>query len=386
MPIARRLSTMSPYIFQRLGEKMEARKASGHPVIDLGISDPDLPPSAAVVTALQQAVDGKGAHRYPPYDGTQALRQAVARYYARQFGVSVDPDRQVLVTLGSKEALVHLLFALVNPDDVVLAPDPGYPAYFMGGPLLGARTVALPLTRRHHFLPVLSDVPTADQRKARLLYVNYPNNPTGKVASLAEFKEWVAFCREHDTVLVSDLAYADIVYEGRAHSALEIPGAQDLVVESITWSKGHSMQGWRVGALVGAPDLLAAISCVESNINAGVFLPIQAAAAVALEEDHPAILCRQYRDRRDYAYRKLVEMGLGLARPEGAVYCWVEAPGGDGDRFAEAALEKGVAVTPGSAFGPQSQDHVRISLTHPIEVLQEGFGRLAQAVPETVLR
>lgn len=365
---------------------MDALETTGRHVVDLGISDPDLPPSSAVIAALQRAVAGKDAHRYPPYEGTAVLRRAVARYYTRQFGVSIDPERQVLVTLGSKEALVHLMFALVNPGDVVLAPDPGYPAYFMGDSLVGARTVSLPLTRRHHFLPALQDVSTADHKNARLLYVNYPNNPTGKVASLKDFKEWVDFCRAHDTVLVSDLAYADIVYEGRAHSVWEIPEARELSVESITWSKGHSMQGWRVGALVGSPDVLAAIACVESNINAGVFVPIQEAAAVALEEDHPAVLCRQYRDRRDYAYRKLVEMGLGLARPEGAVYCWVEAPGGDGDRLAEAALAKGVAVTPGSAFGPASRDHVRVSLTHPVEVLQEGLDRLAQAVPEALLR
>lgn len=378
--LADRMQALAPYVFQSMAWDMARLAAQGADVVDLGISDPDVPPAPPVVATLAASAANPTAHRYPPYRGTAGLRRAVAAWYRRQFDVAVDPEREVWITLGSKEALVHLTLALVNPGDVVLVPDPGYPSYRMAGALFGARTVDVPLSPSPDFLPNLGAVSAADAAAARVLYVNYPNNPTGAVSSLAALGEWVAWCRRHDAVLVSDLAYAELVYEGRAHSALEVPEAKSCVLESLTWSKGHSMQGWRVGALVGGADLIEAVGRVEANVNAGVFVPIQAAAGDALAHDHPDGLRRRYRARRDLVVERLAAAGIRIPPPAGAVYCWVPVPGGDGDRLARAALEAGVAVAPGSAFGPASRGYVRISLTHPEAVLERGLDRLQRVL------
>ena len=377
--LADRMQALPPYVFQSIAWQKAKLTARGADVVDLGISDPDLPPAPPLVATLAAAAARPAAHRYPPYRGTAGLRRAVADWYRQEFEVSVDPEREVWITLGSKEALVHLTLALVNPGDVVLVPDPGYPSYRMAGSLFGARTVDVPLSPAPDFLPNLGAVSTADAAAARVLYVNYPNNPTGAVSPLAAIREWVAFCRRRDAVLVSDLAYAELVYEGRAHSALEVPDAKPYVLECLTWSKGHSMQGWRVGALVGGAHLIEAVGRVEANVNAGVFVPIQVAAAEALGHDHPDVLRRRYRARRDLVVGRLAEAGICIPAPAGAVYCWVPVPGGDGDRVARAALEAGVAVAPGSAFGPASGGYVRISLTHSEAILERGLERL-QAV------
>jgi LL-diaminopimelate aminotransferase len=376
--LASRINNLEPYVFETLGHRIAALRAQGHNIVDLGISDPDLPPNSEVIARLAGEARRPAAHRYPPYAGTRALRQAVADWYQERFQVSLDPEHEILITLGSKESLVHLALAVVNPGDVVLAPDPGYPAYAMAGALFGAETHYLSLRPEHGFLPRLDEVPDQVRERARLLYLNYPNNPTGRVAPPGAWAEWARWCQPQGTVLVSDLAYADIVFEGRAASVLEVPEARDLAVESLTWSKGHSMQGWRVGALAGSHQIIEAVRRVESNINAGVFLPIQAAAETALREDHPEALRDRYRRRRDLAVTMLRAAGFRLVTPEAAVYCWVAAPDGDGDRLAEEALGAGVAVTPGRAFGPSSRDHVRISLTHSRAELQEGLERLAR--------
>lgn len=374
--LADRMAQLTPYVFQSIGWEMARMRARGADVVDLGISDPDLAPSPPVVATLAAAAAHPNSHRYPPYRGSSRLRRAVAAWYRRHFDVELDPEREVWITLGSKEALVHLTLALVNPGDVVLVPDPGYPSYRMAGALFGAATVDVPLSPAPHFLPDLSQVAARDAARARVWYVNYPNNPTGALAPPAAMADWVAFCRQHDTVLVSDLAYAELVYEGRATSVLQVPGAKPWVLESLTWSKGHSLQGWRVGALVGSAELIEAVGRVEANVNAGVFLAIQEAAAEALTHDHPEVLARRYRTRRDLVVAGLAQAGIRIPAPPGAVYCWVPAPGGDGDALARAALAAGVAVAPGSAFGPASGGYVRLSLTHPEAVLARGLERL----------
>ena len=375
--LADRMVQLTPYVFQSIGWEMAQRRARGEDVVDLGISDPDLAPSPRVVAALAAAAARATSHRYPPYRGVSGLRQAVAAWYRRHFDVVLDPEREVWITLGSKEALVHLTLALVNPGDVVLVPDPGYPSYRMAGALFGARTVDVPLSPAPHFLPDLSRLAPGDAAQARVWYVNYPNNPTGAVATPAAMRDWVAFCQRHDTVLVSDLAYAELVYDGRAASVLEIPGAKPWVLESLTWSKGHSLQGWRVGALVGSAELIQAVGRVEANVNAGVFLAIQDAAAEALAHDHPETRARRYRARRDLVVSRLADAGIAIPVPPAAVYCWVPVPGGDGDALARTALAAGVAVAPGSAFGPASRGYIRLSLTHPDAVLARGLDRLA---------
>jgi LL-diaminopimelate aminotransferase len=375
--LADRMAGLQPYVFQELARRMDLLRSRGADVVDLGISDPDLPPAPEVVATLAAAAAGPANHHYPPYRGAASLRQAVADWYDRRFGVAVDPEREVWIALGSKEALVLLSLAFVNPGEAVLVPDPGYPSYHMAGVLFGARTVRVPLSPAPRFLPCLDRIAPEDAAAARLMYVNYPNNPTGAVADLDQYRSWVTFCAERDAVLVSDLAYADLVYEGRPVSALEVPGARDHTLETITWSKGHSLQGWRVGAVVGGAALIEAVGRVEANINAGVFLAVQAAAAEAIAHDHTAWLRERYRRRRDVVVERLLAAGVAVDRPPAAVYCWLAAPDGDGDGLAARALDNGVAVAPGSAFGPASRDHVRISLTHPDAVLEKGVDRLA---------
>jgi LL-diaminopimelate aminotransferase len=382
MRFAERMAALPPYVFDAIGRELARRRAAGEDIIDLGISDPDIPPAPRLVERLTAEAHREASHRYPPYQGTYALREAVAAWYRRRFQVSVDPDRDVLITQGSKEALVHLALAVVNPGDVVLVPDPGYPAYAMAAWLSGATPVSVPLAAERGFLADLEAVPRDVARRVRLVYLNYPNNPTGRVAPPEAWQAWVDWCRAYDVLLVADLAYVDIVYAGRATSALGARGGRTVTVESLTWSKSYSMQGWRVGALVGQPDVLSAIRRVESNINAGVFLPIQAAATEALAGDPGEAVVSRYRDRRDFAVGRLRSLGFRVGAPEAAVYCWVEAPGGDGDRFAAAALDAGVAVTPGSAFGPLSRPYFRISLTHGLKELDRGLARLGRvAVP-----
>jgi LL-diaminopimelate aminotransferase len=372
---AARLARLAPYVFGEIGRRVAERRAAGADVVDLAMSDPDVAPAPAAVAALADALGEPGFHRYPPLAGDPGLQAAVAAWYARRFGVRIDPEREVLITPGSKEVLAHLALAFVDPGDAVLVPDPGYPAYRMPGELFGARTVFVPLRPENGFLPDLDEVRRIGSG-ARLWYVNYPNNPTGRVAPPEALAAWLAFCRAAGVVLVSDLAYADIVYEGRAHSVFEWPEAREVALETLTLSKGARLQGLRVAAVVGAPELVAVVARVEGHLNAGVFRPLQRAAATALTAPDPAV-DDVWRPRRDRVCEGLRAAGYEVVRPDAAVYCWVAAPGGDGDRFFERALAAGVAVTPGSAFGPGSRAWVRIAFTQPLDRLEEALARLA---------
>ncbi|MGC8486990.1 MAG: aminotransferase class I/II-fold pyridoxal phosphate-dependent enzyme [Clostridia bacterium] len=374
--LATRMDTLPAYVFQDLARELERRRAAGADIIVLGMSDPDLPPPRRALLSLTEAVHQADAHRYPPYPGTRALREAVAGWYQRRFHVTLDPDHEILITQGSKEVLVHLALALTNPHDVVLVPDPGYPAYLMAGALFGAANVPVPLRLEGDGGPDFDAVPPDALRRARLLYVNYPNNPAGCLAPAGLYEELSAWAMSQGMVIVSDLAYADLVYDGQATSLLAVEEARPWCLETVTWSKTYSMQGWRVGALAGDARLVAAVARIEANINAGVFLPIQAGAVSAIAEPlAPKILAR-YRTRRDRAVRILAEAGLPVRTPPAGVYLFVRAPGCDGTAYARAALERGVAVTPGAAFGPHGHAYVRISLTHPDERLEEGIHRL----------
>jgi LL-diaminopimelate aminotransferase len=376
---AERLARFSDYIFQDLARDVARRRSRGQDIVDLGLSDPDLPPPARALKALRTDLDSPDAHRYPPYRGTVALRQAVADWYRRRFGVDLDPEREVLITLGSKEALVHLALAFADPGDVVLIPDPGYPAYRMAGLLFGLNTVPVVVDAEQEGAFRLDRVEDSLRRRARLCYLNYPHNPTGWLAPPDLYERLVDWAREEGVVLVSDLAYADLVYEGRARSLLEVRDGRPWCLELVTWSKSYSMQGWRVGALVGDADLVGSVAKVEDNINAGVFRPIQAAAAAALAQDPSPDRLARYRTRRDRAVARLQEAGFDVAPPPAGVYLWIRAPGGDGAAFARRLLEAGVAVAPGIAFGDQGRPYVRVSLTHADQDLESGIERLVKA-------
>ncbi len=378
MLTAQRMRTLPPYIFAEISQEVRTLERQGRSVIDLGISDPNQPPRPSVSRALCEAANTDSSHRYPPSQGTDALRRQIADWYRRRFHVDLDPDREVLVTLGSKEALVHLSLAVVDADGLVLVPDPGYPAYFMPHALFGFDQATVPLTPRNGFLPVVSLVHAGDLERAQLMFVNYPNNPTGAVASREFWNDLVREARRWDFVICSDLAYADLVYEGRAVSVLEIPEARSVAVESITFSKSYNMQGFRLAAMVGAEEILDALWRVESQINSGVYSAIQAAGVRAILEGPSPEVLESYRARRQLLGQGLTDLGLEFEWPRGAVYFWVTIPAGwsDSETYANHLLhEAGIAITPGTAFGPSGADHIRVSYTRPLNDITQALSK-----------
>lgn len=376
MLIADRAEHLTPYVFSVLDRKIAEVERSGRRVINLGISDPNQATRPEIIDKLCQAAAERRSHRYPPLGGLPELKKAVARWYWERFNVRLDPEHEVLITAGSKEALVHLALAVVNPNGLVLVPDPGYPAYRMPHALFGFAEREVPLRPEHGFLPVISSVHAGDLERAELLYVNYPNNPTGAVADRAFWRELVREAARWDFVICSDLAYADIVYQGRATSVLEIPEARGLAVESVTFSKSYNMQGFRLSAMVGSSAILDAFSRIEGQINAGVYLPVQAAGIEALRLGPDPVVLETYRERRQILGQGLSDHGLEFAWPDGAVYFWVRVPGEEsGDRYADRLLnEAGIAVTPGSAFGPEGTQYIRVSFTVPLDQIVTALG------------
>ncbi|BDG60665.1 LL-diaminopimelate aminotransferase [Caldinitratiruptor microaerophilus] len=385
---ARRIESVPPYLFAEIDRKRREVAARGVDVISLGIGDPDLPTPDFVVERMAQEIRDPRWHRYPDYEGHPAFRRAVASFYRRRFGVEIDPDREVLALIGSKEGLAHLIWAYVDPGDVVLVPDPAYPVYLTQTRLAGGEPYVMPLRRERGFLPDLGAIPTDVARRAKLLFVNYPNNPTGAVADRAFYEEAVAFCRQHDILLVSDNAYSEMTFDGFvAPSALEVPGARDVTVEFWSLSKPFNMTGWRIAAAVGNADALyRALGIVKTNLDSGQFTAIQMAAAAALESPEAEAFIRRmnavYARRRDMAVQALRRMGLDVEAPRGTFYLWVPVPAGHtSTSFATLLLEKaGVVVTPGIGYGPGGEGYVRLSLCLPDERLQEALDRMTAQV------
>lgn len=382
MPVAQRIEQMPAYVFAELADAKARIEATGHRVIDLGASDPDWPPHPSVVAALAFAQEAH-AHRYPPYRGWRPLREAVAKWYQRRFGVQLDPDREVLITNGSKVALVHLALAVVDPGGLVIVPDPGYPAYRMPGYLFGCSLRTLELDPRRGFLPDFHQVKANDWERAQLIYLNYPNNPTGAIAPLQFWEQAVEWARRWDVVICSDLAYVDMVWDGRATSVLEVPAAKECAVESLTFSKSYSMQGWRLGAVVGNAEVIEALYKVESQVNAGVFLPIQRAGVVALELGPQEEALAAYRARRQWMAEALEALGFAFTPPPATLYFWLPLPGGlDGKEYAQQLLRRAhLLVTPGEAFGEAGRHFVRVSLTRPQSELERAVAAWKEALP-----
>ncbi len=370
MLTAERTRDLPQYVFAELDQEIRTMRQKGQMVINLGISDPNQAPRQEVLNALTESVKSTDSHRYPPLRGMLDLRRHVAEWYRQRFGVRLDPEREVLITVGSKEALVHLSLAVVDQDGIILVPDPGYPAYSMPHALFGMDQRRMNLVREHGFLPVISEVRAGDLERAQLMYVNYPNNPTGAIADRAFWRGLVEQARRWDFVICSDLAYSDIVYEGRVSSVLEIPEARSVAVESITFSKSYNMQGWRLSAMVGSAEIIDALYRVESQINGGVYTPIQEAGVVALELGPDPAVLESYRERRQILGQGLAEMGLSFEWPKASVYFWVGLPEalGTAEDYARRLLhEARVAVTPGTAFGPHGGQRIRVSFTNPLD-------------------
>jgi LL-diaminopimelate aminotransferase len=383
MQPSNRLSQIPPYLFAELEKKIAAKKAAGIDVISLGIGDPDTPTYPAIVAALQRAVTDAATHQYPSNRGRQDFREAVAAFYKRRFGVTLDPDTEVMPAIGAKECIFNLNLAFLNPEDVALASDPGYPVY-TGGPLLaGAEAVLMPLKPELGFAPDLSAIDAETLRRAKLMFFNYPNNPTGAIVPDGLFEEIVTLARDNDILAVSDNAYSETTYDGYvAPSFLQTPGAKEVGVEVFSWSKGYNMTGWRCAAIVGNADAIAAYWRLKSNIDSGNFEAVQLAGIAALEPEVDAEVAKMnavYARRRDLVCDALTAAGVNVTKPKGTIYVWAPIPDGyanSAEYCAHVLDEAAVVISPGGAYGPSGEGFFRISLTTPDDRLLEAVERL----------
>ena len=380
---AQRIATIPPYLFADLDRRRQEVQARGVDVINLGIGDPDCPTPSEILERFHAEADKPEHHQYPPYEGLAAFRRAAATYMKKRFGVDCDPDREILAAIGSKEAIAHLVWAFVDPGDVALIPDPAYPVLRAHTLFCGGKPYSLPLRPERGFLPDLDAIPRDVLDRAKLLYLNYPNNPTAAIADLEFFERAVDFCRRNDLLLCHDAAYVDVTFDGyRAPSVLEVPGAKDVAVEVHSLSKSFNMTGWRIGFVAGSAKAIAALGIIKTNTDSGQFGAIQMAAAYALTEAPSELLERQcaiYARRRDLMVQALRAAGIDAPHPRGSIYLWCPVPNGeDSASFCGRLLEeKGVLVTPGPGYGEAGQGFFRVSLTVPDERLAEAARRLA---------
>jgi LL-diaminopimelate aminotransferase len=379
MQPSKRLERLPPYLFAELERKIREKKAAGVDVISLGIGDPDTPTPEPVIAALAAAGADPGTHRYPSNRGRPELREAFGRFYERRFGVALDTETEVVPALGAKECVFNLNLAFLDPDSIALAADPGYPVY-TGGPLLaGAEAVLMPLLPERGFAPDLDAIGGDVAARARLLYLNYPNNPTGAVVPDGLFERAVEFGREHDVLIVHDASYTETTFDGYvAPSFLETPGAKEVGVEVFSLSKGWNMTGWRTAALIGNAEAVNAYWHLKTNIDSGMFEAVQLAAAAALDGGPPEEMRVIYQHRRDLVCDALAEIGVEVTRPKGTIYVWAPVPEGHTSAsYCELVLEEsGVVVSPGGAYGPNGEGFFRISLTVPDARLAEAMERL----------
>jgi LL-diaminopimelate aminotransferase len=382
MRSSKRLDQLPPYLFAELERRIREKKDAGVDVISLGIGDPDTPTPELVVAALTEAAESPGTHRYPSNRGRTELREALARFYGRRFGVELDPETEIVPALGAKECIFNINLAFLDPRDVALAADPGYPVY-TGGPLLaGARAELMPLLPERGFVPALDAVA---HENVKLMYLNYPNNPTGAIVPDGFFEEVVEFARKHDVLVVHDASYTETTFDGYvAPSFLETPGAKDVGVEVFSLSKGYNMTGWRAAAMVGNADAVEAYWKLKTNIDSGMFEAVQLAAAAALDrgDDEPKRMSEIYARRRDLVCAALAEIGVAVTPPKGTIYVWAPVPEGHTSAsFCELVLEEsGVVVSPGGAYGPNGEGYFRISLTVPDERLAEAVERMRSSL------
>jgi LL-diaminopimelate aminotransferase len=384
MKPSERLDRIPPYLFAELERKIAEKRAAGADVISLGIGDPDRPTPALVVEAMREAVTEPETHKYPSNRGRAEFREAVGDFYARRFDVQLDPETEVIPAIGAKEAIFNLNLAFLDPGDAALAADPGYPVY-TGGPLLaGADAVAMSLVPELGFVPDLQAIAPADCARAKLAYLNYPNNPTGALAPEGFFERVVAFAREHDILVVHDNSYSEIAYEGhRPPSFLATPGAKEVGIEVFSLSKGYNMTGWRCAAVVGNVQAIETYWRLKTNIDSGLFDAVQLAGVAALSPDADAEVASMnelYRKRRDLVCEALAKAGVHVTPPKGTIYVWAPVPADfeSSVAYCEHVLERtAVVISPGSAYGPSGEGWFRISLTTPDDRLAEAVERLA---------
>lgn len=381
---AERLDALPPYVFARLDELKARAREQGLDLIDLGMGNPDGSAPQPVIEAAIAALQNPDNHGYPPFEGTASFRQAITTWYQRCYGVELNPDSEALPLIGSKEGLGHLALAYVNPGDVVLVPTPSYPAHFRGPLIAGAKIQPIHLTAEQNWLIDLNTIPEDVARQAKILYFNYPNNPTTATAPREFYEEVVKFARHYEILLVHDLCYAELAFDGyQPTSLLEIPGAKEIGVEFHTLSKTYNMAGWRVGFVVGNSDVIQGLRTLKTNLDYGIFSAIQKAAETALQlpDEYIKEVQHRYRTRRDFLIKGLGELGWDIPVSQATMYLWIKTPVGQGStEFALDVLQQtGVVITPGNAFGEAGEGYVRISLIADCDRLGEVLRRFKQA-------
>jgi LL-diaminopimelate aminotransferase len=379
---SKRLDRLPPYLFVEIDRVKNELMAAGKDVVDLGIGDPDLPTPPEIVEALREACTDPATHRYPLQRGLPSFKAAIARWYEKRYGVALDPEREVLPLIGTKEGIGHLPLAIMDAGDIALIPDPAFPIYPAATWLAGADVHCIPLTEQEGFLPDLASVPGSALRHARLLFLNYPNNPTGAVADLEFFKGAVDFARENGLVVLNDAAYSEIVYEGPRVSLLQAEGAKDVGIEFHSFSKTFNMTGWRLGFAIGNPHALEALATVKDNVDSCVFTAIQRAgeAALALPQSRLDELVDIYRGRRDVLVDGLHKAGWNVPRPHATFYIWARVPTAErSQEFSARLLERGqVVTTPGVGFGEGGDRYVRMALTTTEDRMAEAVARITR--------
>ena len=378
---SQRLQGLPPYLFAELDRMKQEQVKKGVAVISFGIGDPDLPTPPHIIQALSAAAADPKNHQYPSYEGMLTFRKAAADWYRTRFGVSLDPATEVLTLIGSKEGIGHLPLAFVNPGDVVLVPDPAYPVYQAGTLFAGGETYCMPLTPARDFLPDLGAIPAEVAKRAKILWLNYPNNPTGAVAPREFLAEAVAFARRHRLILAHDAPYSEIAFDGyRPESILNIDGAKEVAIEYHSVSKTYNMTGWRIGFAVGTAQILAGLGRIKQNMDSGVFQAVQYAGIAALSGPQQCVAdnCRIWQERRDVLIAALREMGFSVATPKASFYAWVPVPAGftSSSFCADLLAKAGVVVTPGNGFGAAGEGFARIAFTVNVDRIREAMDRI----------
>ncbi|MGA7105307.1 MAG: LL-diaminopimelate aminotransferase [Candidatus Deferrimicrobiaceae bacterium] len=380
-PLSTRIQDLPPYLFAELDQKKEEVRARGVDIIDLGVGDPDRPTPKHIVDRMKRETAVPANHQYPSYEGLLTFRSAAANWYRRRFGVSLDPSSEVVTLIGSKEGIAHFPLAFVNPGDGVLVPDPGYPVYHIATMFAGGRSHFLPLLRENKFLPDLDAVPRSVLAKAKILFLNYPNNPTSAVADRKFYRRVLGFAEENDLIVAHDVAYTEIYFDAeKPMSILELPGAKKRCIEFHSLSKTYNMTGWRIGFAVGNPDLVAGIGKVKTNVDSGVFQAVQGAGIEALTsgDEVTGAIRHTYQERRDILVPGLRALGLDPVEPRATFYVWVPVPKGyTSASFCSHLLEEaGIVTTPGNGFGNCGEGYIRIALTKEKGRIREALSRM----------
>ena len=376
-----RIKTLPPYLFAKLDEMKEAIKRKGIDIIDLGVGDPDMPTPEHIIRKMQKEVENPIHHKYPSYIGMLKFRESVANFYKRRFNVELNPENEVISLIGSKEGIAHFPLAFINPKDYAIVPEPGYPVYAIAIRFAGGEVYFTPLLEKNNFLPDIDSIPVDIAKRAKIFFLNYPNNPTGAVANKDFFEKVIDFAKKYNIIIAHDAAYTELYMDDeKPLSFLEVDGAKEVGIEFHSLSKTYNMTGWRIGWACGNKEIVAGLGKIKTNIDSGVFQAIQEAAIEALDSSQECVenLREIYKKRRDVIVNGLREIGLNVNSPKATFYVWIKVPEGyTSESFTELLLTKaGIVTTPGNGFGPSGEGYVRIALTVNEERLKEAVDRI----------